>query len=65
MAVDYISRAKLMSRDFAAFLGHAHEEGFGLIRPIGIAHPQFIFARSRNLDVLPDDPVSFVGSRSH
>src|SRR5713101_4601684 len=54
MRIDYVLPAELMSKDLAILLFDPNVEVFSLVAPIGVAHPNLIFAGARNFDVLPD-----------
>src|SRR5947209_395795 len=61
--VNQIPRAELVAEDLSPVLSDADTKILRAFCPVRVAHPDFVFARSRNLQVLIDRRASFICAR--
>lgn len=60
--VDDVLGSKLVTEQFSPALSDANDKRLSLVCPVGIAHPDFVVARARYLDVLIDLACGFISA---
>src|SRR5882724_2087852 len=62
VSVDDVVCSKLMTQEFPLVLSNPNDKGFSLFGPVSIAHPDFVVARARNLEVLINLARGFISA---
>src|SRR6266852_3475647 len=60
MRIDYVPGPELMSKHFSSILSNSRIEVLGLVGKVGITYPDFVFAGSRNFEILINRCPRFV-----